>query len=159
MCLSKIFVFNHHKRQPQQQKEQNYDNGILNNIAQCSGHPLLNGLFEAYISDFNKKNSHEKVRDIQYKQLKISEYLGANNLRLSVSDRQFLFQCRVNDIDARANRTWKYQEIYCISCKDRNTIETEKHILEYSVLNNQNDKISYITTYNDLYSNYIQDHH
>ena len=112
---------------------------------------------KAFIYLINKKNSHEKVGDIQYKQLKISEYLGANNLMLSVIDRQFLFHCRVSDIDARANRTWKYQEIYCISCKDRNTIETGKHILECSVLNNQNDKISYIPTYNELYSNNIQD--
>ena len=60
-------------------------------------------------------------------------------------------------MDARANRTWKYQETHCISCKDDNYIETGQHILECPVLNRQNDKISYIPVYEDLYSSDIKD--
>ena len=87
----------------------------------------------------------------------MAEYLRANNFELSVSERQYTFQCRVSDIKAKANRSWKYNEIHCISCKDKNIIKTGKHILECTVLNDKKDKISYITVYKDLYSSNIQD--
>ena len=67
----------------------------------------------------DKKNSHEKVKHIRYESLKMQPYLKATDLNMSVKERKFLFQCRVNDIDLRTNRTWKYQETYCISCKKR----------------------------------------
>ena len=78
-------------------------------------------------------------------------------LKATVKERQFLFQCRVNDIDLRTNRTWKYQETYCSSCKNENQPETGAHILECKVLNDKNDKISYIPVFSDLYSEQIED--
>ena len=105
----------------------------------------------------NKKDSHEKVRHIKYESLKMQSYLKSNDLNISIRDRQFLFQCRVNDIDLRTNRTWKYEETHCISCKDKNQPETGAHILECKVLNDKNDKISYIPAFNDLYSDEIEE--
>ena len=87
----------------------------------------------------------------------MQSYLKSNDLNMSVRERQFLFQCRVNDIDLRTNRTWKYEETYCISCKDKNKPETGAHILECKVLNDKNDKISYIPVFNDLYSEEIEE--
>ena len=82
----------------------------------------------------SKKLSHEKVRHIKYKNLDMAEYLKANESNFSVKERQFLFKCRVNDIDAKANRSWKYPDTYCIACNDQTTIETGRHILECEVL-------------------------
>ena len=87
----------------------------------------------------------------------MARYLKANNFELSVSERQYLFQCRVSNIETKANRSWKYDEIHCISCKDKNIIETGKHILECTVLNDKNYKISYIQVYEYLYISNIQD--
>ena len=87
----------------------------------------------------------------------MAQYLKANSFDLTVKDRQFLFQCRTNDIDAKTKRTWRYEDITCVSCKDINQIETGKHILECSILQNQNNKISYIPDYNDLYSTEVQE--
>ena len=105
----------------------------------------------------NKKQSHKSLNNIKYERLEMAHYLRANSFDLTVKDRQFLFQCRTNDIDAKANRTWRYEDITCVSCKDLNQIETGKHILECSVLQNQNNIISYIPDYNDLYSTEVQE--
>ena len=87
----------------------------------------------------------------------MDSYLQENHLKLSVQERQFLFQCRINDIDAHANRPWKYEDIYCISCEDKSQKEMGTHILECMVLCDKNDRISYFPTYNDLYSDDIQE--
>ena len=87
----------------------------------------------------------------------MSEYLKPNQQNLSVNYRQFLFKCRKNDIDIRANRPWKYQDIFCIACKDTNIEETGKHILECKNLVNKNDKLSYIPTYNNIYSDDLKE--
>ena len=76
---------------------------------------------------------------------------------MSTKDRQFLFQSKVNNNDLKENITWKYEEKYCISCKDKKKQETVSHILECKVLNDKNDKISYIPTFNDLYNEEIEE--
>ena len=70
----------------------------------------------------------------------------------TVCERQFLFQCRVEDIDVRSNRKWKYKETFCISCDNKFQEETQMHILECNALVSANDIISYIPTYNDIFS-------
>ena len=87
----------------------------------------------------------------------MASYLKANDLELSVRDRQFLFQCRTCDIEAKANRTWRHDQIFCVSCKDPSKIETGKHILECKVLCDQNDLIMYLPEYKDLYSLEVQE--
>ena len=84
-------------------------------------------------------------------------YLKSSDLELSVRERQFLFQCRVSDIDIRANRTWKYNETYCTACKDRNILETGYHVLECKFLCNISNDISYIPSYRDLFSADIEE--
>ena len=83
--------------------------------------------------------------------------MKATNLELSIRERQFLFQCRVSDIDLRANRSWKYAETHCIACKDKNILETGYHILECKVLCEQSQDISYIPDYNNLFRNDIEE--
>ena len=87
----------------------------------------------------------------------MATYFKENKLRLSVQERQFLFQCRMNDTDAHANRAWKYKDISCISCKDTSKIETGAHLLECKILCDKNDRISYLPTYSSLYSTDIEE--
>ena len=63
----------------------------------------------------------------------------------------------MSDIDIHANRTWKYKDTYCISCKDKSKLENTKHILECKTLINENQKIIYIPTTSDLFSCDIQE--
>ena len=87
----------------------------------------------------------------------MEEYLRACEINTSVQERPFLFQCRMQDIDLRANRPWKYSDNFCISCKDESKEETGLHILECKLLCDRNDKISYIPSHSDLFSPDIQD--
>ena len=105
----------------------------------------------------NKKLNHDKVRHIEYTNLEMANYFKANECEYSVEKRQYLFQCRVNDIQVRANRPWQHEETQCIACKDRSIEETGKHILECKVLSNQNNEISYIPQFSDLYSTEIEE--
>ena len=105
----------------------------------------------------NKKGGHDKVKHIKYEKFEMAGYLKSSDLELSVRERQFLFQCRVSDIDLRGNRTWKYNETHCIACKDRNIQETGYHVLECNVLCNISNDISYIPSYRDLFSADIEE--
>ena len=87
----------------------------------------------------------------------MADYLAANELQLSVFDRQFLFQCRTNDTNVRMNRTWKYENTHCTACKDTNEPETQEHTLLCETLTNKNYNITYIPTYNDLFSSNVSD--
>ena len=44
-------------------------------------------------------------------------------------------------------RTCRYEEIFCVSCKDSSKIEIGKHIMECKSRNNWYDMISYILDY------------
>ena len=105
----------------------------------------------------NKKNKSDKRRHIKYKHLEMAKYLQENKFGHSVKERQFLFHCRANDIDVKANRTWKYSDTNCISCPNTNTAESQIHILRCEPLLRHNDKITYLPTYEDLFSDDIQD--
>ena len=49
--------------------------------------------------------------------LEMVNYLKANESEYSVENRQCLFQCGVNNIQARTNRPWQHEESHFISCK------------------------------------------
>ena len=73
-------------------------------------------MINAYKYLENKKMKHDKVRHIKYKRLEIASYLKATDIDLSIREKLFLFQCRMSDVDLRANRKWKYAETHCINC-------------------------------------------
>ena len=52
-------------------------------------------------------------------------------MELTIKERQFIFQCRTRDIDVKANRSWKYDDIYCRICNNYNVNidETQEHTL------------------------------
>ena len=97
------------------------------------------------------------MKHIVYEKLQMKEYLKSGNMQLSVQERQYLFQFRMQDIDIRANRPWKYDDIFCISCKDQSEDETGIHILACKELCDRNNIISYLPSHNDLYSTDIED--
>ena len=116
---------------------------------------VKNHAFEYLIG---KKLSRQKIKHIVHNDLNMAGYLCDNDLELTVKERQFLFQCRTYDIDVRANRTWKYDNIYCLSCNDNEKEdETQEHILSCNTLIGRNDQLTYIPEYNELFSIYVED--
>ena len=104
-----------------------------------------------------KKNNRKTKSSTKYDCLKMTKYIQKDDLGYSVKEKQNLFQCRNNDIDVKANRSWKYPDMNCKACNEPNQIETQQHILYCKPLIDRNLKISYIPVYNDLFSDNIED--
>ena len=67
-------------------------------------------------------------KHIKYEKLLMQEYLTETDVKLSCDDRKWLFKCRTNDIDLKANFKQRYEQHTRISCK-KNIAETNEHIL------------------------------
>ena len=100
---------------------------------------------------------HDKVKHIHYKRLEMASYLKTTYIELSIRERQFVFQCRVNNIDLRATRAWKYAETHCIACKDKTIQETDFYSLECKVLCGRSHDIICIPDSNNLFRNQIEE--
>ena len=87
----------------------------------------------------------------------MAQYLKEDNLGYTVKEKTNLFLCRMNDLDIKENRTWKYEHMICRTCNDPVQTETQQHVLTCQSLVNRNDKISYIPEYTDLYSENIEE--
>ena len=98
-----------------------------------------------------KKSKLKSVKGIIFEYWKMAQYLSQNDSGLSTKERQFIFQCRFNDIDTRGNKAWKYEESHCISCNDKSQPEITQHILQCKTLMNQNNKYTYIPAFSELY--------
>ena len=94
---------------------------------------------------------------IKYERFEMAKYLQEKHLGYSVKEKQNLFQCRTNDTDVKTNKSWKYDNLTCRSCKETNIIETQEHILVCKNLLNNNSRVTYIPTYIDLYSEDIDE--
>ena len=62
----------------------------------------------------------------------------------------------MKDIDVKAKRTWKYENITCRSCNKPNQIKNQEHILLCKSILNRNMKLTYLPAYLDLYSGDIE---
>ena len=84
----------------------------------------------------NKKkqriSDNAKGKDLNYSSLKMAEYLGPDS-DISIDEKKWLFQCRMEDINVKANQRWQFDDIACSSC-DTNSDETQSHILECKIL-------------------------
>ena len=99
------------------------------------------------------KQNNMQTKNVAYDTyLGIAPYLQEDSLGYSVKEKQNLFQSRMNDLDEKANRTWKYDNLICKCCKNPGQIETQQHILTCQSLVNRNMMISYLPTYSHLYS-------
>ena len=97
-----------------------------------------------------RQSEHSKGTLLEYSELKMSEYLSGIDTDISIEERKWLFKCRVEDIDIKGNRRWKYPDISCSSC-NKNIPETQSHILICGPLLGQNEQLSYIPDYSELY--------
>ena len=88
---------------------------------------------------------------MHYEDLNMAKYLY-EDLGYLVKEKLNLFQCRMNYLDVKANRSWKYEDITCRSCKDQTKLETQRHVISCKSLVNRNMKITYLPSYKELYS-------
>ena len=103
----------------------------------------------------NKLKQRQNYSEVKYSNLNMSKYLH-EDLGYTVKEKQNLFQCRMNDLDVKANRRWKYDDITCRSCKDQTKPETQQHVICCKSLVDRNMKITYLPSYSELYSEDIE---
>ena len=106
---------------------------------------------KAFNEIINKKSNRDFKKHIFYTQLELASYLQENYFGYFFREKQYIFQCRMNDIDVKANRSWKYQDLTFKSCITNKT-ETQEHILLCNALLKINTKLTYLPQYSDLYS-------
>ena len=112
---------------------------------------------KAFLYLEERKNNLKSVKHIKYSRLEMASYLKHNDFGLSTKERQYIFQCKFNDIDIRGNRKWKYQDIHCISCQIKTEVENTEHILNCKTLIAHNDLYTYIPSFSDIYSDDVED--
>ena len=81
----------------------------------------------------------------------MQEYLMETDIDISLDEKKWIFKCRTNDVDLKANFQWKHENIWCHCC-DEDTPETNEHLLHCKVLLGANEVLSYIPKYNELFS-------
>ena len=63
----------------------------------------------------------------------------------------------MEEIDVKANRSWKYENLKCSACNEPNQIKNQEHILLCKALLDKNCKVTYIPSYIDLYNENIEE--
>ena len=114
--------------------------------------------FNKLIEDKGKQSSdNAKGRLINYHEFKMQDYFLPAEGLISITDKKWIFKCRVDYVNVKGNNRWKYNNISCVSCKSVNIPETQKHILECMELLGKNQKLTYIPSYEELYQDNTHD--
>ena len=72
-----------------------------------------------------KPGKHTKIKNIEYKQLCIQEFLLEGNLNNELS--KVIFKMRGKKLEIKDHRKWKYDDNLCVGCSA--IIETENELL------------------------------
>ena len=99
----------------------------------------------------NEKQRSKKIRNIEYSDLKIQEYLKSDNL--NVDQRKLLAHLRGQMVKVRANYSKMYETIFCSLCEQsgKKFVDSQEHLLHCRSLCKYGD-ISIGTEYLYIYS-------
>ena len=79
------------------------------------------------------KNSHSKVKQLEYTCLKIQKYLQPNRTEIKREEAQLIFRLRCRVTEAKVNLRGKYDNLECGACGLEE--ENQQHILDCKMLN------------------------
>ena len=79
----------------------------------------------------NKKKS--KTKNFPHMELKMQEYLEPYSDKISIKEKQFVFKCRSNMLEVKANMKNHHKDLTCSACSKEE--ETQKHLMQCEVLN------------------------
>ena len=100
-----------------------------------------------------EKEKQTKISNIEYKKLKIQEYLGSGcgNLKLA----KLIFKARSQTLDIKTQRKWKYTDNLCTGCNVKE--ETGQKILVCEQFNDKNSTNNDSAKYSHIYSDNVID--
>ena len=100
------------------------------------------------------KNTHNKVKHINFSEYKMQGYLKSN--LLSNYEAKFLFNSRCRMIPVRSNFGNSFTDHFCPLCK-KNLEDTQSHLLLCDALENHNVLASNLPEYEHLFSSKVED--
>ena len=87
-----------------------------------------------------QKENHSKVRNLQYDQFEMQNYLRPCKIQIRKEEAQEIFKLRSRVSNVKNNYKGKYETLECEIC-DNNEEESQKHILQCIKLNEKSEEI------------------
>ena len=87
-----------------------------------------------------QKENHSKVRNLQYDQFEMQNYLRPCKIQIRKEEAQEVFKLRSRVSNVKNNYKGKYETLECEIC-DKNEEESQKHILQCIKLNEKSEEI------------------
>ena len=99
------------------------------------------------------KNSHSKVKDIDYEIIKIQKYLQPNNINISREETQLIFKLRCRVTGVKTNMRNMYSDVLCDACGIQE--ESQKHVIQECIKLNENQDNMFI--YEKIYNGSVSE--
>ena len=103
---------------------------------------------EAFMYLRNQQTKQEKIKNIQYKELKMQDYLADGDRKISVS--KVIYKARGMSLDIKMQKRWKQEDIKCLGCQERS--ETGEEILQCEKLRLNENQAQYSWFFSNLVS-------
>ena len=87
------------------------------------------------------KQTHSKVKILEHNELRMQKYLQPNSEKIRKEEAQLIFKLRSRMTNVKTNFRGKFDNLDCRSCEIED--ETQKHILECTILNKELEKLDY----------------
>ena len=99
-----------------------------------------------------KERRNGKGKEIQYQELEMQNYLKSENIDIKNNERKFIFQLRTRmNYKIKSHFINMFENSICDGC--RNEESNTRHLLECEKLLGQNELVTYIPYYEDLFGN------
>ena len=107
--------------------------------------------FKYLIEQKNKPGKHTKIKNIEYKQLGIQEYLLEGNFNTELS--KVIFKMRGKTLEIKDHKKWKYDDNLCVGCSTN--IETENELLSCPGYCEKDEEIYENLSYNVVFGDSV----
>ena len=88
----------------------------------------------------------EKIKNINYNQLKMQDYLAEGDRNILIS--KIIYRARGMTLDLKMQKKWKYEDILCEGCHENE--ETGEKVLKCEKLGSNVQQVDYTWFYSEL---------
>ena len=107
---------------------------------------------EALIFLKDQQLKQEKIKHIEYKELKMQDYLSEGDRKIAIS--KIIYKARGKILDIKLQKRWKYDDLLCEGCQQN--IESGEEILKCENLGSNEKGAEYDWFYSDLITKQIE---
>ena len=103
---------------------------------------------EAFMYLKNQQTKQEKIKNIDYNELKMQDYLADGDRKTEVS--KVIYKARGMILDIKMQKWWKYEDLECEGCHEK--CETGEEILQCDKLGPNENQAQYSWFFSNLVS-------